>query len=267
VTADAPTGAVEIIGLMPCSDRARQRGALPCSTELLPAGFRHGEDGSIRLRVLSEYTLEKMRLAGVTRSILVIRKGRWDIPDFYGRDAGEDMNLAYLVSDGSPGSLFALEHASSFAAGARIAFGSPDVLFGPVDAYARALEYMTDTGADAVLGLHRPRDGDLSNLVELDERGRVTRVWTNATEPKSDWRWTFAVWMPVFTDFLHTLRARGGWRERLVGDRHTEPRIGHVLSASLEDGLDLRCVAFPQDTYLDINTADGLRQTLDASRL
>ena len=73
--ATLPTGE-QVVGLLPAGGQGTRIGPLPCSKELFPIGFRSNEEGQdLRPKVVSHYLLEKMRLAGIRRSILFFVRG------------------------------------------------------------------------------------------------------------------------------------------------------------------------------------------------
>src|SRR5262245_170131 len=88
----------EVIGLIPAGGQAKRIAPLPCSKELYPVGFRkHHADGSVRPKVACHYLLEKMKLAGVNKTFIVLRSGKWDIPTYFGDGKLVEMDLAYLA--------------------------------------------------------------------------------------------------------------------------------------------------------------------------
>lgn len=87
----------DVIGLIPCGGHATRIAPLPCSKEVLPVGLRRTLDGSLRPKVVSHYLLEKMRVGGMHRAFFILRKGKWDIPEYYGDGAAFGMDLGYLM--------------------------------------------------------------------------------------------------------------------------------------------------------------------------
>src|SRR6266852_4220551 len=144
----------EVVGLLPAGGQATRIAPLPCSKELYPIGFRHVDGGrSVRPKVVCHYLLEKMRLAGISKTYIVLREGKWDIPAYLGDGTMLDMHLAYLLIRQSPGVLYTLDQAYPFVQDALVAFGFPDIIFRSDDAFLRLLARQTATKADLVLGL------------------------------------------------------------------------------------------------------------------
>src|SRR5690242_19908019 len=84
------------IGLIPCAGLANRLAPLPCSTELLPAGFQRARDGSLRVKVVSHFLLENLYRGGIRTAYCVLRKGKRDIPQYYGASAA-GVRLGYVV--------------------------------------------------------------------------------------------------------------------------------------------------------------------------
>lgn len=252
----------EVIGLIPCGGHGTRISPLPCSKELLPVGLRGLPDGSDRVKVVSHFLLEKMRNAGVEKAFLILRKGKWDIPEYYGDGAAVGMNLGYLMMGRPDGTAYTLDQAYPFVRGKRVALGFPDILFGPSDAFKRAMVRLADTRADIVMGLYRVQNIRISDMVGVDRTGRVNEMLIKPEETKLKLGWVFAVWTPRFSEFLHEYLAA---HRPLAG---TEPAgeltIGAVIQAGLREKLRMQSVLFPRHTYLDIGTPEGLRRLADS---
>ena len=94
----------EVVGLIPAAGQAKRLQPFPCSKELFPVGFtKDPRTGMPRPKVASQYLLEKFKTAGVSKTFIVIREGKWDIPHYFQEGMGVGMSLAYLVIPGSLG--------------------------------------------------------------------------------------------------------------------------------------------------------------------
>jgi glucose-1-phosphate thymidylyltransferase len=168
------------------------------------------------------------------------------------------MNLAYLTIDSSQGVPFTLDQAYSFVRNSRVAFGFPDILFGPPDAFEKILTLQSTTKADAVLGLWRRRPSPKYDGVHFDGDGNVREVILGSSDETVRHSWAIAVWSPVFTTFLHDYVShhRGG---DVAG---AELTAGHAMRASVEAGLKLQAVVISEEFYLDIGTPDDLARAI-----
>ncbi|MGE0468551.1 MAG: hypothetical protein Nkreftii_002513 [Candidatus Nitrospira kreftii] len=259
----------EVVGLIPAAGQAKRLQPFPCSKELFPVGFaKDTKTGMPRPKVAAQYLLEKFKAAGISKTFIVIREGKWDIPNYFQQGQGVGLSLAYLVIPGSVGPPDTLDRAYPFIAQHRIAFGFPDILFGPLDAYARLIEQQERTGADVVLGLHRIEDTRIWDMVDSDTEGRVREIVMKPASTTLTFGWCFAVWTPVFSEFLHQfLRADETKRNMSVlvsttNDPGGDLAVGVVFQAALKAGLAIQTVKFPQDSYLDIGTPENLAKAV-----
>ena len=259
----------EIVGLIPAAGQAKRLQPFPCSKELFPVGFtKDPQTGMPRPKVAAHYLLEKFKAAGISKTFIVIREGKWDIPNYFQQGQGVGLSLAYLVIPGSVGPPDTLDRAYPFIAQHRIAFGFPDILFGPPDAYRRLVEQQERTGADVVLGLHRIEDTRIWDMVDSDTDGQVREIVMKPASTTLTFGWCFAVWTPAFSEFLHQfLRADETKRKMSVlastaNDPGGDLAVGVVFQAALKAGLVIQTVKFPQDTYLDIGTPENLAKAV-----
>src|SRR5690242_10427012 len=82
-------------GIIPAAGVGSRIQPLAFSKELLPVGSRL--DGGVeRPRAVSEYLIERMILAGVTRICFVISPGKSDILEYFGGSIGS-VRLFYTV--------------------------------------------------------------------------------------------------------------------------------------------------------------------------
>jgi glucose-1-phosphate thymidylyltransferase len=235
-----------LVGLIPAAGRAERLGPLPCSKELLPIGFRETPRGPAP-KVAGHYLLERLRAAGVRRAFLVVHESKWDVPRYFGTGEIADVALAYLSIPGSRSVPETLDRAFPFVADSIVALGFPDVIFEPVDAYARLIERQAATGADLVLGLFPTERCRTTDMVELAPDGRVTRVEVRPEVTALRHNWLIAVWSPVFTRFLHDAVQNAPQAEG-------ELQIGAVVQAAVEAGLRVEGVEIPGGSYRDVGT-------------
>jgi glucose-1-phosphate thymidylyltransferase len=251
-----------LIGIIPAGGLSRRLGPIPCSKEILPVGFHGDPRSGSQPRVVSSYLLAAMREAGVTRAYMVLRPGKWDIPQYYGdgRDVGID--LAYLVAAVPHGPAYTVDQARPFVADARVAFGFPDILLSPDDSLRQVAEHQATTGADLVLGLfpapHPPDD----EMVELDG-SRVARILFWPDETELVYTWNAAVWTPVFTEFLHQ-HLETVELGVAAGAERREVKVGHVFQAAIDAGIPVETVTFRDGRCIDIGTPADLARASGA---
>jgi NDP-sugar pyrophosphorylase family protein len=270
LTADRSiSGSAEVIGLIPAAGRSARLQPIPCSKELLPIGFQESpRTGRLTPKVVSHYLLEKFHAAGIRRTYLVIREGKWDIPQYFLTGDLVDMSLAYVVIPESAGPPDTIDRAYPFVNQSRIAFGFPDILFGPPDAYTQLIRRQDDTAADVVLGLHRIDAPNTWDMVATEADGLVKRIEMKPPRTELVFGWHFAVWTPVFTEFLHRfLRSEKTMHDMAhmrsaANDPSGDLALGIVLQAALADGLTVQSVSFPGDSPLDLGSPENLRRAI-----
>jgi len=249
--------------LIPAAGRASRISPLPCSKELYPVGFRVDPDGQGRPKVVGHYLLEKMSMAGIVKTYIVLRSGKWDIPAYFGSGSMLGMDLAYLTLDLSWGVPRTLDQAYPFVRDAFVAMGFPDILFGPDDAFVKLKERRAATHPDIVLGLCPPSDILKDDAVAFGTDGIVTDLILRPADRTFPYSWAVALWTPTYTEFLHEyvrknqVQAPGG----------QELTAGHAIRAAVHAGLKVEAVVLGDDPYLDIGTPDNLaRAIVDGAR-
>lgn len=247
----------QIIGLLPAGGQATRISPLPLSKELYPVGFQDfGVKYNWRPKVVSQYLLEKMQLAGINKAYFILRPGKWDIPAYFGDGTMLSMNLGYLIMGLGYGVPFTLDQAYPFVQDAVVAFGFPDILFQPEDAYVRILSRLEVSNADVVLGLFPTDKPQKAGMVNFDDKGKVCLIIEKPPQSDLRYMWGIAVWTPSFTQFLHeyliTLKAESNLSQL------PEIPIGDIIQAAINKGFHVEAEAFADGTYLDIGTPDDL---------
>lgn len=252
-----------MIGLIPAGGQATRISPLPVSKELYPIGFQPGgQDGSPRPKVVCQYLLERMGRAGISKTYLILRPGKWDIPTYFGDGSRLGMNLGYLMMRSPHGVPYTLNQAYPFVENALIALGFPDILFHPADAFAKLLQRQQQGEADVVLGLFPTDQPQRVGMVDFDATGRVRWIVEKPRETPLRFMWAIAVWTPTFTHFLrqYLQEIEAGYPSEAAP--RPELPIGDVIQAGLERGLRVEAEAFSEGKYLDIGTPENLVQAV-----
>ena len=233
-----------LVGLIPAAGRGTRLAPLPFSKELVPVGFQHASEGADRKpKPVSQYLLERMRLAGAQQVFFITRPGKGDIADYYGDGSRLGMDFAYLQARLPWGPPFSLSQAVPFIGDADVVFGFPDILIDPVDSFTPLLARQAETGADVVLGLETKEE--------------------RPNRPEHYTCWMFAVWNGRFSAFLREEceRLAEVARARIAADpagKAPEWPVGAVISAAIRAGLHVNSVYFPQGRFLDIGEPAGI---------
>jgi glucose-1-phosphate thymidylyltransferase len=250
-----------IIGLIPAAGYATRLGPLPCSKEILPIGTCDTPDGP-QPKVVSHYLLEKMRRAGITEAIIILREGKWDIPAHYKDGALVDMRLAYLAVPPTPGPPYTLDYAYPFVRDRLVALGFPDILFEPADGFVRLLEHQARTQAEVVLGLFPADRPETMDVVAVNGEGRVEQIVVKPAHTTLRQTWGIAVWTPAFTEFLHDRLAQG-----TALPQPTELHVGNLIQAAIEAGIRVEALAVSERPFLDIGVPEHLAKARAYSRV
>ena len=264
----APAWQPPLVGLIPAAGRGTRLSPLPFSKELMPVGYQHAREGADRKpKPVSQYLVERMRMAGASQVFFIVRAGKWDIADYYGDGSRLGIACAYLHAGLPWGPPFSLSQAVPFISQSDVVFGFPDILIDPVDSFTPLLRRKAETGADVVLGLFDATAREPGDVITHDPAtGRVLRLETKEERPlRPDHYtcWMFAVWGPRFTAFLQEECGRLAIEAetRIKADplaKAPEWPVGAVISAAIRAGLHVNSVFFPQGRFLDIGEPSGI---------
>ena len=247
----------EFIGLIPAAGYARRLSHLSCSKEVIPVrGDSATQGGARSQKVVSEFLLEKFVNANVTRALIILRKGKWDIPQYFGDGSKFGIELGYLMMGNPNGVPFTLDQAFSFVGNMKVAFGFPDILFPEQDAFTSLIQRQEESGADMVLGLFPCGVAPQADCVVLSDDGKVQQIISQSSPTSILPTWGIAVWTSQFTRFLHEYLVPYKGVEKL----EIELSINEVIQAGLEHGLRVLGLTISPEPFLDIGTPEGLAQ-------
>jgi dTDP-glucose pyrophosphorylase len=232
-------------GIVPAAGLGTRIQPLAFSKELLPVGSRM--DGSVeRPRAASEFLLERMLLAGVTKVCLVISPGKWDILQYYGSNFGS-ASLCYVVQPEPAGLCDAIFRALPLLHPEEpVVVGLPDTIWFPENA-------LCDLRDDAFSFLLFPvEEPELFDAVVTDGLGRVSRIQVKDPHPQSNWIWG-AFKMPGATlRELFGLWCEGGRRDQYIG-----PMVNEFIKRGGE-AWGVRA----GKAYVDVGTLNGYREAI-----
>jgi glucose-1-phosphate thymidylyltransferase len=257
---------MEKIGLIPAAGTASRLGSLPFSKELLPIGFNEGKKDS-GLKAVSTYLLEKFHQAGVRKVYTVIRKGKWDILNYYGDGSKIGVHLAYLIAAHSFGVPYTLDQVYPFVKTSKIFVGFPDILFEPENAFSLADAALGKRGADIILGLYPVKDKNQKqkcDMVQFNKHGRISKIIVKPESTDLEFNWIFSIWKPTFTVFMHRY-LKYDLAKRQKKPNQAEIHLGHVIQAAIENGFSVVGHPFPDYHFIDVGTADNLAQAIKDS--
>lgn len=250
----------EIWGLVPAAGKAtrldRRRGP---SKEILPLPAAPGAPPDAPARPACQDLLDNFRLAGVTRALVLLRQGKWDVARRLGVGEEFGVELAYRILPETRGVPFTLAYAAPFLGDRLAALGFPDLLVQPRDLLARLVQHREQTQADVALALVPCDHPTGSDLVDVTARGKVRRFEIKPAATTLKWTWAFALWTPHFTKFLLKWTASFNARSARLG---REPHVADVFQAAIAGGFEIETLAVPAGRVLDIGTPENLARAL-----
>ena len=251
---------IDVIGLVPAAGLANRISPLPCSKEVFP--LSQGPVNSsqeFRPAVAGSFLLRKLRNAGVRKAFLILRKGKWDIPQYFGDGTVVDMNLGYLIMGDPHGVPFTINQGYPFVEDKLVAFGFPDILYPEEQSYRQLLEYQARSEADVVLGLFPVgRRQIMADRVLSEQSGHILEIQLASNQLAMTHTWGLAVWTPCFSQFLHELidQVRGEASQR------SEWTMSEVINKGIQSGLKVHGITVSLQPFLDIGTPEGLAEAM-----
>jgi glucose-1-phosphate thymidylyltransferase len=251
----------DTVGLIPAAGLAKRAGQLPCSKELFPIWIEDNQK-TIRPVAACEILLTNMRLSGISRAHVILRKGKWDIPAYLGPGDSLGLSLSYFIMGLSFGVPYTLDQTYAHIRDSRIALGFPDILFDEAEAYRACLTRQSEQGADVVLGAFPADQPSQMDMIDVANGGAVRRILVKPARSSLELAWAIAVWTSSFTEFLHSFLAR----HRPRAEAAPELFIGDVIQGAIDRGMKVDAVCVSEKPFLDIGTPEGLLRSLSFSQ-
>lgn len=253
-----------LVGVIPAAGIARRLGQIPCSKELLPVGgHNRGKEPGSKLKAVSHYLLERFQHANVSKAYIILRKGKWDIPEFYGDGKDLGFPIAYLIMDLPFGVPYTLDQAYLFMKNSTVLFGFPDIIFQPEDAFSQLLKKKAETESAILLGLFPSERPEKADMVQFDKEGRIKGICIKPDSTDLLYAWIIAVWGPDFTEFLHEYVIKSKKALNRIKSHNDmngvkEIFLGEVIQEWVRKNLKIDYLIFKEGNYIDIGTAEDL---------
>jgi dTDP-glucose pyrophosphorylase len=232
-------------GVVPAAGTGSRIQPLAFSKELLPVGSRM-DGGTERPKAVSEYVIDRMLIAGVTKICFVISPGKSDIMEYYGGRIGS-ADICYVVQPRPAGLCDAIFRALPLIhEEEQVMFGLPDTIWFPEDGL-RAL------GPDGLSFLLFPVDRpEFFDSVATDEFGQVIEIHVKQPGSNPSWIWGAFKMTGAVLQELNKL-----WRKRDRCDEY----MGTLVNAYLADGGKAVGVRAGH-AYVDVGTLHGYREAI-----
>lgn len=251
--------AKDIIGLVPAAGHGTRLGAIGHSKELFPLNLRREAFANFERppTVVADFLLEAFALAEIRQTIIVIRGGKWDIPQHYGDGGHRGLSIAYMVTNNSPGVPWTIDTAYQLVAEKTVAFGFPDMLFEPRDIFTPLLKVLDERKADVVLALMPTDSPETADVVCSNEDMVVSGVFPKPQRDIGNRVWMGAVWQPSFSAFLH---------EQIESERRSasdkELYLGEIFQRALST-LMILGVPIANGRFIDIGSRNDAARALE----
>lgn len=240
-----------IVGVIPAAGLASRMPRLPCSKEIFPVGFQADGSGRIVPKPIGMYVLEQMLVAEVSRILFIVRRGKWDIPQYFGGGEEYGVPIAYLVQERLQGLPYALNLAQPWLQGELVLFGMPDTIILPEDAARRMMAGHRAMDADVTLGAFPTKTPERFGMVAFDDQEKLTYTVDKPAQTDLHYMWGMACWGERFSTYMANYLTS-------AVDHDREVVLSTVLQAAVNDGLDVRVVPFTEGIYTDVGTPQDL---------
>ncbi|HYC43931.1 MAG TPA: sugar phosphate nucleotidyltransferase [Burkholderiales bacterium] len=229
-------------GIVPAAGIGSRIQPLAFSKELLPVGSRI-DSGTERPRAVSEYLLDRMVRAGVTKICFVIAPGKSDVVNYYGGEY-KGAAICYAVQAKPNGLCDAIFKALPFVdPHDDVLIGLPDTVWFPEEGFSSLPQ-----GCFSFL-LFPVTHPEFFDAVVYDSDGHVREIQVKQHDAASSWIWgAFRLPGAVLAE-LHRL-----WQQR----REQDPYIGTLVNAYLGAGGSAEAVCAGTQ-YMDVGTLQGYR--------
>ncbi len=251
---------MDIVGLVPAAGIASRLGKLPYSKEIMPLpGMKNSAS------VLSENLVRYFRLAGIHDLYFIIRKGKWDIPDYYGDGSSYGVNIGYLMMNLPFGTPFTISQAFPFVQDKIVALGFPDIILEPEDAFEKLKRRFLETNAAIILGIVPSEHYLRSDMIEFDTLGRIKDIVIKQNRPDLKHSWCIALWRPEFSFFMQDQlnqvlsRSKEG-KIAMPDGTSRELYVGDIIREAVLSGMQTDYLLFEKGYYRDMGTWEELHK-------
>ena len=245
----------EIVALIPAAGVANRFGKLPCSKEVLPIGVQ--SDGSLsnqKPKVLMSYLVDSLKEASIKKIFIILRKGKWDIPNYFGDGSEHGVNIGYLIQNLPYGVPFTLDQAYPFVKNSLVVLGFADTIYKNSDIFPKLSKRLRQGNSHIVLGLFPADDAGNADRVEIDNVGKIKRVISKPGKSNAQLVWATAIWKPEFTKFMHRYLSALN-----ISNLKSEIQIGQIVQAAIENEFAVEGIQVSNHPPLDVGNVDSLK--------
>ncbi len=261
----------DFVALIPAGGQANRLGPLPCSKEIFPIPGHFTGD---RVKVTCDDLIDCFKSSGIENVHIIIRKGKWDIPQLLGDGSDQGVNVCYHIMKLPFGTPFSLDQAYPFVKEKNIALGFPDIILKPNNCFQELMSNLNNSGSDIVLGLFPIQNYNKWDMIEF-ENDSIKDIIIKGSRSDLKYGWSIAVWKPSFSEFFHHYLKR--WIKEnpdglkiLSNGQKRELYVGDTFLEGIKSGLKIGYVIFETGVSEDLGThkemTDYLRNSLTEER-
>ena len=262
-----------VTGVIPAAGSGTRVSPLPLSKELFPVSINEdGESGSgtesagSYLRVASSYLAGQMIAAGAGKIFWIIRRGKWDIPDYYTKTEAGNGRFAWIVVNETESVSETIDKAYIFLEDQIVLTGFPDLVISPDNAFSILLQKFNKSEADVLLGLFPATETASVDMVEFesDSEKEIREIQSIRIKPETtslEYTWLMAAWRPAFTRFLHD-QLEDRENSLAKGAEHaknSELHLGYVINSAISEGYKVYGHLFRNGRYRDYGSKSGIK--------
>jgi dTDP-glucose pyrophosphorylase len=232
-------------GIIPAAGNGTRIQPLAFSKELLPVGS--SLDGiSERPRAVSEYIMDRMRIAGATNVCIVVSPGKSDIIKYYGNNF-VNIPICYIIQQNPCGICDAIFKAIPLIDDDdTVMVGLPDTVWFPEDGFSRLKDNLFSF---LLFPVDKP---EFYDAVQIDKLGNVSSIIVKQPGVNEKWIWgAFKMPGKVYKSLFFL------WEKM---EQKVE-YFGTLVNKYLQEGGNAMGIT-EGISYVDVGTINGYREAL-----
>ncbi len=232
-------------GIIPAAGNGTRIQPLAFSKELLPVGSSLSGLQE-RPRAVSEYVIDRMRIAGVTNICIVLSPGKADILKYFGNNF-ESIPISYTIQQHPSGLCDAIFQAIPLVNEEdTVMVGLPDTVWFPEDGFKRLCD---DQLSFLLFPVDKP---EFYDAVKINKNGNVDRIIVKQHGVDEKWIWGAFKMPATIYKALFCLWKNNDKRDEYFGSLVNKylQSGGHAIGVT--EGI----------SYVDVGTINGYREAL-----
>lgn len=243
------------IGIVPAAGEGRRLKLGGYPKELLPILFRRDGQGCVIPELAIEHCIRALAAADLDLIVVAVNDRKLEIIRQLGDGAAYGCPIVYVQQPKPLGLADAVVRSVAPFPDCHALLALPDTVFLPGDVPQRLRECVTGGGTDLALAVFPTHMPEMLAPV-VHHNGRVEAVLDKPAEAPTANTWGLAAWSPRFSAALPGLITDG---------RDDCPSVSLAFARALDRGFAVWAAEFPEGSYFDLGTPDGLAQAFRGS--